>query len=91
MGGDTFWIECYGEQTKVRISNIDTPERGHPDYHRATEALRHVIEDSTIAIAFNDPKGKRDNWGRLLCEVSVDGQNVGEAMIAMGLAERWGK
>jgi hypothetical protein len=89
VDGDTFKIMYDGELTKVRIANIDTPERGHSDYDKATQALQDLIEGQTVTIAFTDPKGKRDNWGRLLCTVEVVGEDVGEAMIAAGLAERW--
>ena len=82
VDGDTFRIMYDGEITKLRIANIDTPERGHPDYDQATAALRDLIGGREITIAFTDPKGKRDNWGRLLATVNVDG----EAMMAAGWA-----
>ena len=89
VDGDTFRVMYDGEPTKVRILNIDTPERGHPQYGQATEALRRLIDGRTVELRFTDSKGKRDNWGRLLAEVWLDGMDIGEAMLATGLAKRW--
>lgn len=89
VDGDTIRIMYDGESTKLRIANIDTPERAHPDYDKATQALRELIEGREITIDFTDPKGKRDNWGRLLASVFVDGRDVGETMVEAGWAEPW--
>jgi micrococcal nuclease len=35
------------------------------------------------------PDGPRDRYGRTLALVSVDSQDLGEALIAAGLARRW--
>lgn len=53
--GDTFRIMHSGESTKPRISNIDTPKRGHPDYDWAMAALRELIGDREVTIAFTNP------------------------------------
>lgn len=88
IDGDTFTIAYDGEPTSVRILGIDTPERGQPGYTEATEALRGLIASKTVTITFDDPKGhKRDHFGRLLCQVDVDGVDVGRVMLDRGLAK----
>ena len=91
VDGDTFWIDNYdGEETKCRFVFIDTPERGEPGFEAATEKLRALIEDREVEIRFTDPKGrKRDNFGRLLVSVTVDGQDVEQIMLESGLAVRY--
>ena len=88
VDGDTFWIEGYdGVETKCRFVFIDTPERDEPGFDAATEKLRELIEGREVEIRFSDPKGrKRDNFGRLLVSVDVDGVDVEQAMLASGLA-----
>lgn len=89
VDGDTFRIEYDGVITKVRIANIDTPERGEANYDEAIDALASLIQGRTITIAFSDSDRKRDNWGRLLCTVEVGEIDVGEEMIRSGLAQPW--
>ena len=80
IDGDTFVIMYDGEPTSVRIAGIDTPERGEPGAGEATAALRDLIAGETVTLTFIDPRRKRDNFGRLLAAVVVDGRDVGEAM-----------
>lgn len=95
--GDT--IRCGAE--RVRIANIDAPElpgspkcgarRGYTawcDYalgERAGAALRGLIARGRVTIV----RTGTDAYGRTLALVQVDGQDVGEWLIARGLARRW--
>lgn len=88
--GDTFTITYDGEPTKCRFAHIDAPESSEPGYNESTEKLSELISGKTITIdfpLFYDGHGrKRDNSGRLLVSVIVDGRIVEEAMLAAGLA-----
>ncbi len=91
VDGDTFKIEYDGAETSVRLALVDAPERDEPGGPEATAALRRIIGDRTVIIAFTDPDGrKRDNWGRLLCSVTIDGVDVGEELVRRGAA-KWRK
>ena len=91
MDGDTFWIE--GQ--KVRIAGIDAPETH--EYrcpaelalgNEATEMLRRLLNSGAVTMTSIDRD--HDRYGRLLRNVSVNGQDVGEAMIGAGVAREYG-
>lgn len=99
--GDT--LRCDGE--KIRISNIDAPElagspRCDPDNlrgganpswcdfelgERSGDALRALVRNGKVAIE----RSGEDQYGRTLGRVSVDGTDVGDYLVAQGLARPW--
>ncbi len=91
VDGDTFYIS--GE--KVRIAGIDAPETHPPrcaDEARlgnaATEKLNALLNSGAVTMTSIDRD--RDTYGRLLRNVAVDGEDVGEAMISAGVAREYG-
>ena len=91
VDGDTFWIG--GE--KVRIADIDAPETHPPRCaeearlgNEATERLHALLNSGALTMSAIDRD--RDRYGRLLRNVAVSGQDVGEAMIAAGVARAYG-
>ncbi|MGQ4275204.1 thermonuclease family protein [Terrihabitans sp. B22-R8] len=52
---------------------------------RAAERLLDLLNSGTISIM---RKG-RDRYGRTLADVSVGRQDIGETLLAEGLARRW--
>ena len=92
VDGDTFYLN--GE--KVRIAGIDAPEThdyGCPSEldlgNQATRKLHSLLGSGAITLTSIDRD--RDVYGRLLRNVSVDGQDVGEAMIGAGVARVGGR
>ena len=92
IDGDTFWYR--GE--KVRIADINAPEVGDPGCAaeaalgaRATDRLAALLNAGPFTLAPGDPARDRDRYGRLLREVTRDGESLGDAMVAEGLAETW--
>jgi hypothetical protein len=91
VDGDTFWIGG----RKVRIAGIDAPETHPPrcaaEARLGTEAtamLRSLLNSGAVTMTGIDRD--RDGYGRLLRNVAVDGQDVGEAMISAGRAREYG-
>ena len=92
IDGDT--IRC--GRTTVRLSNIDTPEKGRLARcsaeaalaARATAFTAQRLAAGPVEIV-PDAKRSRDRYGRTLATVRVAGQDLGEALIAAGLARRW--
>lgn len=89
IDGDT--IDVAGE--RVRLVNIDTPEMP-PKARCAAEAdgalrardrLQALVASGDVALA----RTGTDRYGRTLAHVSVDGADVGHALIAAGLARPW--
>jgi len=85
VDGDTFKVMYDGEETSVRFFGIDAPERRVPGGPEATAALRGMIGGRVVRLEF-PCKRKRDNFGRLLCNVYIDGRDVGASMLASGNA-----
>jgi endonuclease YncB( thermonuclease family) len=89
VDGDTFYLNG----AKVRIADIDAPETH--DYHcrselelgeRAARELQALLNSGAVTMTHIDRD--RDVYGRLLRNVSVNGRDVGETLIADGVA-RW--
>ena len=91
VDGDTFRIGG----AKVRIAGIDAPEThdyGCPEElalgERAAARLRELLNAGAVSLSSIDRD--RDRYGRLLRNASVDGRDVGEALIGEGLARAYG-
>jgi micrococcal nuclease len=85
VDGDT--LDCAGR--RVRLANIDAPE-----LHGRCPAETQMAERAKLAamIALADaaarvvPDGGKDRYGRLVARVAVDGKDLGETLVAQGLA-----
>lgn len=88
VDGDTFKVKYDGDETSVRLLDIDTPERGSPGWHAAKIELTNLIEGRFVRLHFGEQR-KRDNFGRLLCHVKIGQKNVGLHMLARKLAVRY--
>ena len=95
--GDT--LRCGRE--RIRIANIDAPELlGSPSCSRTKRSthwcdysLGKTSRDALIRFVGNTPVVitplGTDRYGRTLARVSVRGRDVGEFLIAQGLARAW--
>ena len=86
IDGDTFTVIYDGEETRVRLSGIDTPERGEPGFNEATAALAAMIEGRAVRLEFPAPR-KRDSSGRLLCRVYAGDMDTGRELLRQGHAK----
>ncbi len=80
VDGDTFKVHYDGEQTSVRFIGIDAPELTEAGGPKATAALERLVGGRVVRLEFAGER-KRDNFGRLLCRVYVDGVDVGAALV----------
>ena len=87
IDGDPFVVEYDGELTSVQIWGINAPELRDPGGPEAQKALAELVAGRTVMISFPGYR-KRDNFGRLLCGVHVEGIDVGAVMVQEGFAER---
>jgi endonuclease YncB( thermonuclease family) len=92
VDGDTFYLD--GE--KIRIAGIDAPET-HPSRcaredqlgSAATSRLHELLNAGEIRLVRGERD--RDRHGRQLRDVEVGGQDIGELLIAEGVARPYGK
>lgn len=90
--GDTVELLCGPENRRARLQGFDTPETRRPRCaaeaalgKRATARLRTLVKAGRVEIF---PLG-RDRYGRDLVRLTVEGRDVGEVLIAEGLARAY--
>jgi len=67
---------------KVRLAEIDAPEKKHPFGSRAKEALSNLTFQKEVSVHLV----KQDRYGRSLAHVVADGRNINFAMVEQGFA-----
>jgi endonuclease YncB( thermonuclease family) len=88
--GDTLVLLVDRQQNKVRIAGIDAPEKVQAFGSRSQSNLGQMAFQKQATA--DCPK--RDRYGRLICKVFVDGQDVGLRQITDGMAwwfQKYGK
>ena len=91
--GDTFKINYNGEEKKVRLIGIDTPESVHPDSSKnsdygkqASAYTKSLIENKVIKIEFD--VSQTDKYGRLLVYAYLEnGEMLNEKLVKEGYAQ----
>ena len=78
IDGDTM---VAGNGTKYRIWGIDAPEHDQPGGAEAAAALGEIVGTGQISITV---KGK--SYDRTVAAISVNNQDVGQAMLSKGMA-----
>ena len=88
VDGDTVVL---GEE-RIRLSNIDAPEVRQAQCEaeaslgrRAGARLRALLAEGPASVR----REGSDRFGRTLARISVAGRDVGERLVAEGLARRW--
>jgi endonuclease YncB( thermonuclease family) len=96
--GDTFKIDLpsqhplFGDDISVRVLGIDTPElRGTSDEvkalaYKAKNRTQELLSDAKT-IELKNPQ--RDKYFRVLAEVWIDGDSLGEKLKSDGLAKEY--
>ena len=92
---DSDTIELAGET--IRILNIDAPELHHArcdaEHRLAVLARKRVGEligdGSSVTLIRGDGHRMKDRHGRTLARVLVNGADIGDKLVADGLARPW--
>ncbi len=80
---------------RYRVENIDAPERGaraHCPEERALAEAASAYVANWVAGAREVTaigSGRRDRYGRRLARIEIDGGDLGDRLIARGLAQPW--
>lgn len=82
--GDTFEILYDGQPERVRLAEIDCPEKSQPFGNNAKQFASDLCFAQQVTVTVH---GKRDRYGRIVgTVVTADGVNVNEALVKAGLA-----
>lgn len=91
VDGDTIVVDYNGVEEKVRLIGVDTPESVHPDQDKNTEAgikaseyTKKALEEKQVELEFDVQQ--RDQYGRLLAYVWVDGVMYNKTLLKEGIA-----
>ncbi|MFQ5531126.1 MAG: thermonuclease family protein [Candidatus Nanoarchaeia archaeon] len=82
IDGDTIEVELNGNETKVRLLGINTPERGERFYTEAKEFLEEEILNKTVILELG--KEKYDRYQRLLSYVYINNRNINKEVVENG-------
>jgi micrococcal nuclease len=87
--GDTFTLLTSQQtQVKIRLAEIDAPEKGQPFATQAKQALAALCFGKTVKVSFT----KKDRYQRVIGYVfTSDGQNINEWMVENGFAWQFEK
>jgi len=81
--GDTIrLLTLEKRQVRIRLAEIDTPERGQPYSSRAREALAELVFRKPVTVVYVDT----DRYGRTVGRVYVDGLDVNAELVRRGAA-----
>lgn len=82
--GDTFEVLYEGQPERVRLAEIDCPEKSQPFGNNAKQFASDLCFGQNVTVSSD---GKRDRYGRIVGTVITEGGgNVNEALVKAGLA-----
>ena len=83
VDGDTIIVLLNGnKQERIRLLNIDAPEKGQDYSAKSTQFLSDLIAGKTVRVEYKS----RDQYKRILGTVFIDDINVNEEIVKNGLA-----
>ena len=81
--GDTITVlDEQNKERKIRLSEIDAPERGQPWGDRSKQALSALVFGKSVSVQQTDT----DRYGRVVARVFADGDDINRAMVRDGHA-----
>ena len=95
VDGDTIWVQRDGQQVKLRLIGIDTPETHDPRKpvqcfgEAAAAHAESMLAGRQVLLETDDSQGRLDKYGRELVYVWVDGQLFNLEMIKAGFAHEY--
>ncbi|WP_173915920.1 thermonuclease family protein [Halobacillus sp. Marseille-Q1614] len=90
IDGDTIEVNMDGKTEDVRLLLIDTPETVHPSEPvqpygpEASQFVKDTLSGEEVRVKVGSEE--RDNYGRLLAYVYIDGETIQEKLLEKGLA-----
>ena len=83
VDGDTFTcLTADNNRLRVRMNNIDAPEKSQAYGQKAKQALSSLIFNKSVSLKIKS----KDRYGRSLADVTADGRNINKIMVSGGYA-----
>jgi micrococcal nuclease len=92
VDGDTIVVQKDGQEYRVRMIGIDTPETVHPSKPvecfglESTKKLKSLVEEKYVTLEPDETQDDIDRYGRLLRYVYLDEKDINLIMIREGYA-----
>jgi micrococcal nuclease len=93
-GDSVFTKNKDGSSLECRIDSIDAPEVAHPKYGKPAQAfgeaskktLQDMVLNREVTVRVSKPAKEGENYGRALCQIEIEGQNIDKKMLQEGMA-----
>lgn len=82
VDGDTLYVDSY----KVRLSLVNTPEKGQLGYSEATKFTKKMCPVGTAVIVDQDDRQPFDSFGRMVGKVYCSDKNLNSELLVNGHA-----
>lgn len=82
LDGDTMDVLVERKPVRVRLAEIDAPEKGQPFGTRSRQALAASVHGQQVTVITVG----NDRYGRVIGTLYLDGQNINRMMVAEGWA-----
>lgn len=82
MDGDTVLALRGAQKIKIRLVNIDAPEKGQDFGMTSRQALLDMVLKKQVHVNSR----ATDSYGRVIADLSVDGRSVNEEQVRRGMA-----
>lgn len=82
MDGDTIMVLRDGKRVKVRLANIDAPEKAQEYGTESRQTLLNLVQKKQVHVNSQ----AMDSYGRMVAEISVDGRSANAEQVRRGMA-----
>lgn len=92
VDGDTLRVSVDGVTERLRIIGIDAPELSDNECYaqKSASRMQSLVQSKDVRILADPTQADRDRYERILRHVfTLDGVNVGQAMVLEGLATEY--
>ena len=80
--GDTLYANVDGHSIRIRLAQIDAPEKAQAFGRRSEQSLRELVGKKQVELTWKS----LDRYGRPIAQVAVDGLDVNAEQVKRGFA-----
>ena len=80
--GDTLYANVDGHLIRIRLAQIDAPEKAQAFGRQSEQSLRELVGKKQVELAWKS----LDRYGRPIAQLSVDGLDVNAEQVRRGFA-----